>query len=62
MAHISERINWMGDISAKGLDRSTGILVNYRYHPAHIEHRHEAYANDGAVVASTSVRRDDQIR
>ncbi|MCB9944412.1 MAG: malonyl-CoA decarboxylase [Geminicoccaceae bacterium] len=51
-----ERINWMGDISAKGLDESAGILVNYRYHPAHIERNHEAYANDGAVVASTSVR------
>ena len=51
-----ERINWLGDVSTKGLGESAGILVNYRYDPASIERNHEAYANDGAVVTSSAVR------
>ena len=51
-----ERINWAGDISEKGIAESAGLLVNYRYDPSSIERNHEAYANDGEVVASPSVR------
>ena len=51
-----ERINWLGDISEKGLKESAGILVNYRYDPASIEKNHEAFANEGTVVTSSSVR------
>ena len=37
-----ERINWLGDLSAKGLAESFGLLVNYKYDAAMIERNHEA--------------------
>ena len=52
-----ERINWMGDLSRKGVAESYGLMVNYLYDLAEIERNHEAYANAHAVVASTSVKR-----
>ena len=52
-----ERINWLGDTSAKGLAESAGIMVNYLYNLDDIEKNHEAYANQGDVVAASSVRR-----
>ena len=52
-----DRINWMGDTSAKGLRQSAGFMVNYRYDLGQVERNHEAYANRGEVVASLGVRR-----
>jgi len=52
-----ERIDWLGDLSAKGLRESAGIMVNYLYRLEDIEKNHEAYANDGEVVASSAVKR-----
>ncbi len=52
-----ERINWMGDLSAKGLAESYGVMVNYLYDLAEIERNHEAYANQGVVVASGAVKK-----
>src|SRR5882757_7546753 len=52
-----ERINWLGDLSAKGLRESAGIMVNYLYRLDDIEKNHEAYANDGEVVASSAVKK-----
>jgi malonyl-CoA decarboxylase len=52
-----ERINWLGDLSPKGLRESAGIMVNYLYRLEDIEKNHEAYANDGEVVASSAVKR-----
>jgi malonyl-CoA decarboxylase len=52
-----ERIDWLGDISPKGLRESAGIMVNYLYRLDDIEKNHEAYANDGEVVASSAVKR-----
>ncbi len=51
-----DRINWLGDISEKGLREAHGLMVNYRYELKEIERNHEAYANDGEVAASRSVR------
>jgi malonyl-CoA decarboxylase len=51
-----ERINWLGDKSAKGLRQSHGIMVNYLYDLKHIESNHEAYINEGVIAASKSVR------
>jgi malonyl-CoA decarboxylase len=50
-----ERINWLGDTSAKGLAEAHGLMVNYRYEIRDIEKNHEAYANDGTVAASRQV-------
>src|ERR1700759_2997083 len=52
-----ERINWLGDLSTKGLRESAGIMVNYLYRLEDIEKNHEAYANDGEVVASSAVKK-----
>ena len=50
-----ERINWQGDISAKGLREAHGLMCNYRYELKDIEKNHEAYENEGAVAASRQV-------
>jgi malonyl-CoA decarboxylase len=51
-----ERLNWLGDISEKGLEQSAGIMVNYLYRLAEIEANHEAYRGEGRVATSTAVR------
>jgi malonyl-CoA decarboxylase len=50
-----ERINWLGDASAKGLRDAHGLMCNYRYELRDIEKNHEAYANDAVVAASRQV-------
>ncbi len=52
-----ERLNMLGDTSAKGLEQSYGLMVNYLYDPRTIERNHEAYAERDEVTASTAVRR-----
>jgi malonyl-CoA decarboxylase len=50
-----ERINWQGDISAKGLREAHGLMCNYRYELKDIERNHESYENEGMVAASRHV-------
>jgi malonyl-CoA decarboxylase len=52
-----ERIDWLGDVSRKGLRDSAGFMVNYLYDLDDIEKNHEAFANQGEVAASSAVRR-----
>jgi malonyl-CoA decarboxylase len=52
-----ERINWMGDMSVKGLFESYGVMVNYLYDLAEIERNHETYANQGVVATSSVVKK-----
>src|ERR1700742_2772309 len=52
-----ERINWLGDLSPKGLRESAGFMVNYLYRLEDIEKNHEAYANQGTVAASSAVKK-----
>ena len=52
-----ERIDWMGDLSPKGLRESAGIMVNYLYRLEDIEKNHEAYANQGEIAASSAVKK-----
>lgn len=51
-----ERINWLGDLSAKGMAQSAGLMVNYRYKLDEIEANHEAYTGEGRIAAATAVR------
>jgi malonyl-CoA decarboxylase len=51
-----ERLNWLGDVSAKGLQQSAGIMVNYLYRSGDIEANHEAYRGEGRVAASSAIR------
>jgi len=47
-----ERLNWLGDISAAGMRRSAGLMVNYVYRLDDVERNHEAYARESRIVAS----------
>ncbi len=47
-----ERLNWLGDVSAAGMRRSAGIMVNYVYRLGDVERNHEAYAREHRVIAS----------
>jgi malonyl-CoA decarboxylase len=52
-----ERIDWLGDLSPKGLRESAGFMVNYLYRLDDIEKNHEAYVNHGEVAASSAVKK-----
>jgi malonyl-CoA decarboxylase len=51
-----ERLNWLGDVSEKGLREAHGLMVNYKYDLDEIETNHEAFENDGTVAAAKAVR------
>jgi malonyl-CoA decarboxylase len=58
-----ERINWLGDTSAKGMQESCGLMVNYLYQLKDIEKNIEAYATSKEIAAASRVRnllRDDE--
>ena len=52
-----ERINWLADISPKGIHESSGLMVNYRYKEKDIEANHESYRANGEASISASVRK-----
>ena len=50
-----ERINWLGDTSASGLQRSAGLTANYVYKLADVERNHELYVREHKVRASREI-------
>jgi malonyl-CoA decarboxylase len=52
-----EQMNFLGDLSEKGLQQSHGLMVNYLYALDEIESNHEAFAEKGAVVAAPAIRK-----
>ncbi|MDE2441858.1 MAG: malonyl-CoA decarboxylase [Betaproteobacteria bacterium] len=52
-----ERLNYLGDSSAKGFRQSFGLMVNYLYSPEDIEANLEAFAGQGTIAMSATVRR-----
>ena len=50
-----ERINWLGNVSPRGIAESYGLMVNYLYNPDRIEANHEVFARSGTVVRSDAV-------
>jgi malonyl-CoA decarboxylase len=52
-----ERLNYLGDSSAKGFRQSFGLMVNYLYSPDDIEANLEAFATQGSIAMSAAVRR-----
>ena len=50
-----QRLNWLADLSERGLEQSAGMMVNYLYDLDYIERNHEAYAEQGVIAASSSV-------
>jgi malonyl-CoA decarboxylase len=49
---VLERLDWLGDTSPAGMRRSCGLMVNYVYRLAEVEHNHEMYVNKRRVLAS----------
>ncbi|HET7363742.1 MAG TPA: malonyl-CoA decarboxylase [Burkholderiales bacterium] len=54
---VLERLNWMGDVSEQGMQRSGGMMVNYVYWLDELEKNHERYFRDHDVVASPAIER-----
>lgn len=52
-----EQIDWLADVSDKGLRQSFGMMVNYLYDPEEIEANVEAFARETQIAASATVRR-----
>lgn len=52
-----ERLDWLADVSEKGIAQSYGVMVNYLYNIDHIEKNHEAFAEQRTVVAASGVQR-----
>jgi malonyl-CoA decarboxylase len=50
-----ERINWLGDMSQAGIDRSGSLTANYLYRLSEVERNHRAYIKERRVVASRQV-------
>jgi malonyl-CoA decarboxylase len=50
-----ERINWLADTSATGIQRSAGLMANYVYHLPEVERNHEQYARKYKVATSSGI-------
>ncbi|PDT82613.1 malonyl-CoA decarboxylase [Sinorhizobium sp. BJ1] len=51
-----DRLNFLGDRSAKAMQQAHGLMVNYLYKLEDIEANHEALAQRGEVTASPAVK------
>ena len=51
-----EGINWLADVSKKGMQQSAGLMVNYLYKLSDIDKNHERYQDSGKVVTTSSLR------
>ena len=51
------QLDFLGDLSAKGLAQSHGLMVNYQYDLDDIEKNHEAFAENRTVVAASGIRK-----
>jgi len=54
---ILERINILGNPSAKGMKESLGTMVNYVYDLSKVEHNHENYVKSDKVICSSQVKK-----
>jgi len=51
-----QQLNWMADVSPKGIRQSCGMMVNYLYNPLAIDTNSEHYAHTGAIATSSDFR------
>ncbi len=51
-----ERLNWLADTSAAGIERSAGMMINYLYKLGEIDNNHEAYTGSGEIAASSTTK------
>jgi malonyl-CoA decarboxylase len=52
-----EQIDFLADLSEKGLAQSHGLMVNYLYDLDDIEKNHEAFAETRTIVAASGIRK-----
>lgn len=52
-----ERLNWLADVSKRGMQQSGGMMVNYLYRLEDVEQNHEMYVREQKVAASRELRR-----
>jgi len=52
-----ERLNWLGDTSASGVQRSAGLTVNYLYRLDDLQRNFERYSREHRIPASGQVER-----
>jgi malonyl-CoA decarboxylase len=50
-----QRLNWLGDKSPAGLQRSLGEMVNYVYRLRDVEGNHESYMREYKISASSQI-------
>lgn len=51
-----QQLNWLGDVSPKGLRQSAGMMVNYLYDLDYIERNHERLFDQGEIASARAVR------
>ena len=51
-----EQINWLGDTSATGMNRSAGLMANYVYRLGDVERNHEQYTREFKIASSNEVQ------
>ncbi|MCA1796206.1 MAG: malonyl-CoA decarboxylase [Geobacteraceae bacterium] len=51
------QLNWLGDISAKGMQESCGIMVNYVYALKDIKENIEAYSQEKQIATAPQIRK-----
>ena len=50
-----DHLNWLGDISPKGIRQSLGLMVNYSYDLEDIDANHEGYAQQREIAVSPAI-------
>jgi len=51
-----ERLDWLGDVSKKGIAQSAGLMINYLYKLDAIDANHEAYTGEGRIPLSSGLK------
>lgn len=54
---LLKQINLWADMSAKGMQNSWGIMVNYEYDLRYIERNHEAFTSKGTISTSPAIKK-----
>ena len=57
-----QQINWMADISPKGIRQSCGMMVNYLYDPLTIDAIGENYVQTGSIAKSSELRKEKVMK
>jgi malonyl-CoA decarboxylase len=52
-----EQLDFLGDVSDKGIQQAFGLMVNYLYDLDEIESNHEAFVEKGTVAAAPAVKK-----